>query len=648
MFIRFSVALLAALVASTAGAADSPSVPWKKLTDPPKIDGTIDATEWSAAARFEGMQSDFDGSAAEERTEFWLGSDDKYVYFAARMYDSQPSAIRAIETRINASIAGDEDSIDLSLDVFGTLREFNSFETNPLGATDLDLAGGRAAKREWTGEFLAKSRVTSEGWEAEMRIPWQLMRLPGQGTRDLRFQIRRQLPRLGKDYVYRYVPNGRPLATPTWAGVELPKPDLNRQVLLLPYVYLGHDPDEDDVILNSGLDARTQLTDRITLVGSINPDFRNVENQVLNLDFSRFARIAGESRPFFQEGSDYVGTALLNSRVIDRFDVGVNVHGNLSDRVQFGVLNTTLLGKQNAFAGTATYAPDERRSYRVAVTSLEESGRSNRAYLLRATRQVGKMSAVLRTMGSEDTDTGFGSDHEIDVSYSDTGFFTSMEYQYRSPDYNPGLGFAPERDFHGPELVVNHNRELASGPARSYEIGIFADKRWRTNNDAYREGIGTWSNISLRNGLSLFGNANASTFEDEKDTTYSLGLSYPNNNPGRSFGISREFGRIAGETYSNTSISGSYRDRRLSMNLSFQRVDLQETREQTIFGVNYDLMGDRSIGGRLVTSQGDTNWYLSLRRSGNRGIEYYLIVGDPNARTFRGSVILKVAAPFEL
>jgi hypothetical protein len=47
-------------------------------------------------------------------------------------------------------------------------------------------------------------------------------------------------------------------------------------------------------------------------------------------------------------------------------------------------------------------------------------------------------------------------------------------------------------------------------------------------------------------------------------------------------------------------------------------------------------------------SPGGTNWYLSFRQSGNRGAEYYLILGDPNAVSFRTSLILKAVFPFSL
>jgi hypothetical protein len=49
-----------------------------------------------------------------------------------------------------------------------------------------------------------------------------------------------------------------------------------------------------------------------------------------------------------------------------------------------------------------------------------------------------------------------------------------------------------------------------------------------------------------------------------------------------------------------------------------------------------------------VKRQDKLNAYLSFRKSGNRGAEYFLFLGDPNALTFRASVILKLVVPFQL
>jgi hypothetical protein len=47
-------------------------------------------------------------------------------------------------------------------------------------------------------------------------------------------------------------------------------------------------------------------------------------------------------------------------------------------------------------------------------------------------------------------------------------------------------------------------------------------------------------------------------------------------------------------------------------------------------------------------SGGDINAYIAFRRSGNKGAEYFLIFGDPNARQFQASLILKAVFPVSI
>jgi hypothetical protein len=60
------------------------------------------------------------------------------------------------------------------------------------------------------------------------------------------------------------------------------------------------------------------------------------------------------------------------------------------------------------------------------------------------------------------------------------------------------------------------------------------------------------------------------------------------------------------------------------------------------------LSAESFISGRIVGQCGHTGSNLAFRRSGNRGAEYYVILGDPNAARFRGSFLLKVVTPFDV
>jgi hypothetical protein len=62
--------------------------------------------------------------------------------------------------------------------------------------------------------------------------------------------------------------------------------------------------------------------------------------------------------------------------------------------------------------------------------------------------------------------------------------------------------------------------------------------------------------------------------------------------------------------------------------------------------VGYELNPNQSINGRLVTRDGKTNAYVAFRQSGNRGVEYFVILGDPNADQSVSRLSLKAVWAF--
>jgi hypothetical protein len=48
----------------------------------------------------------------------------------------------------------------------------------------------------------------------------------------------------------------------------------------------------------------------------------------------------------------------------------------------------------------------------------------------------------------------------------------------------------------------------------------------------------------------------------------------------------------------------------------------------------------------VVRRSGDTNAYFSFREAGGKGMEYYVIVGDPNATTWQNRVTVKLVWAF--
>jgi hypothetical protein len=165
----------------------------------------------------------------------------------------------------------------------------------------------------------------------------------------------------------------------------------------------------------------------------------------------------------------------------------------------------------------------------------------------------------------------------------------------------------------------------------------------------YRRERGGDFSLATRSGLQLSGNVDFSQFEGSNDHTYTLGLLHPRSDPYRNASVNYTWGRIEGSEYRNISVGSSYRPiNKLQLGLTAQFVHLVNDQKQLILSGNYDLGRDRALSGRLVQSQSNLNAYVALQRSGAAGMEYFLILGDPNATKFRRSLILKVTYPLQM
>lgn len=640
--------LLPIVCISTVAFGQAPKLPGVKCATPPTIDGVIDPTlEWKDAATYESFVDTNSGAPSSEHTKIWLAYDDKFIYFAA--HADEPAQINATEYRVNASLSN-EDHVSLAVDFSGTLADFNTFSINPLGATSLSLAGGRAAKREWLGEFVAKGKLVKGGYEVEARIPWALMRLGRSGKSDLRiFASRYHVHSLLTDAMS-FTQNNQIQNSPYWVGVDLPKERTPQTLKLLPYGYGGWDK-TDGRITDAGLDLKAPLTDKIELVGSVNPDFRNIENQLLSLDFSRFERLAGEVRPFFLEGRSYMGTALFASQRIKRFDVGLNTYGKIDDKTSFGLIDTWWAHNEENLVFNVTNNPTPNDQLRVSYAGTNRPEMKNDGYLIRYRKNVGQTNLFVRTMGTKDLDNGFGASHYGSIGWGKLPWYVYTDYSYTQPDFTPRLGFFPEVDLKGPSINVDYNPQWAKGPFAQADVNAYYVDYHHIDGSFYRrEGAlfatGRYRPLRVAPHVSV----DWQNFEGEKDLLWTEGLSYPYNDSYRNLSLNYSHGTAATLPYRTLSFGGRYRTlrNRLDLSLTGQIVRYQGYSDQIIATASYDLGNDQSISGRLVKSNDKIGPYLAYRKAGNRGAEYFLLIGDPNRDQFRTAIVLKMTMPLEV
>ena len=522
---------------------------------------------------------------------------------------------------------------------------------NERGATNLRIAGGRAAKREWLGDFAAKGRITPEGWEVEARIPWSVLRLPGKGPHDLRFNVGRDFRRYRRQYTWAQTSNGLVQNYGRWKAVELPAA-ASPTLQLLPYVYGGAD-DRKGVVANSGVDLRYALSPELDLVGTINPDLRNVERGVLDLDFSYFERLANETRPFFLEGRDYFGSydagGLFASQRIGNFDAGLKSFGKLDAKTNLGILLTEDFGHQDAVVARVERQVDPRTSWRGQYVGGGQEGRRNDGVAASYDRNLGDWSYDASLSGVRDDVAGAGYRGGFGGQYSHDRTYANLRYSEVTKEYRPRLGFSPQTDNRGFSSYAEQNWAPQKGRFLEYGVGGYgAYKRSYDLSRPFQEEASVFPHVTFRDGLDVGLNLGWSRFfGGTNDQTYGFSIRRPVGDPYRNVGLSYEAGTRSGRYYRNASLGAAYRPLpTFQLNANLQTTTYLGTQqEQTILSANYDLDLYHSVGGRVVNGPGVSNFYVSFRQSGNRGTEYFLILGDPNAPHFRTSLILKAVFP---
>jgi hypothetical protein len=275
---------------------------------------------------------------------------------------------------------------------------------------------------------------------------------------------------------------------------------------------------------------------------------------------------------------------------------------------------------------------------------------SNRGYLFYFQNQINPSTIFsTRATSSQDATLGKGEERMGSLVYQKDESTLNLTYQQISPNFMPRLGFYPETNFKGPFVNYTFDHPVKTGTVSDIGINAYlVDYKHFTGGD-YRKETGGAATLQLRGGLQLNSTLDYSQFEGSDDHTYSFGVTSPFNDPYRNVSTNYTWGQIDGSQYSNVAVGSSYRPTNtFQLGLSAQFVHLVTNQKQVILSGNWDLGNDRAISGRIVQSDRDINAYVALQRSGNAGIEYFLILGDPNAPRFKSSLILKVTFPLQM
>lgn len=657
--VRCLALFLFSIAPVTIAMGQRPVVLGTELDVPPVIDGVVNSEEWSKAAAMSGFTVIADGKPEPFSTRAQVGYDASFIYIAFVCNDPDPTLIRATEYRRGMSLDGD-DRVHFVINPFYTQRgdDFSRFEVSAGGGTRSNIAGGRATKREWEGDWEAKARITSEGYEVEIRIPWEILPLPSGGVRNIDVNFGRYYQRHQLLATYANIgPEERHDRHAIWSNVRVPVITRREALQALPYQVVGYDSETRNVVFNTGVDWRYRINSQLTALGTINPDFQNVENAVLGLEFSRFERLADERRPFFVEGGDYFrmgGSArAFASQRIGQFDVGGKVFGKLSDNSQLGALVTMQFDHSvNAVVRYKnTFGTRSSLTAGWAISDREDTGIVNSVGNLELMLDGERWGVGVIHAFTEDSDVGAGRRTDVDVFYHDDALRGHVGWQQISPEFLPRIGFAPRRGFKGWNASLRYERAYSHGAIAEMGADIsLSDLDSWDGSGVFLNQLEFEADLRLRNGFAAEASYSVSNFRGSIARFAGINVEYPDNNPYSSLQLGFVYGKVDEDSYSLIEVEGRHRfPFRLTVSaaLAFEK-EGGESEHLHILGSSYELSEYQSLGGRMIIRDSKANWYLSYRHSGNFGVEYYVILGDPNAQSFQRRLVVKAVIPFDL
>jgi len=294
--------------------ADQKVVQAVRLQDAVTIDGRLEESAWKRPGTNGFTQNDpQDGQPSTEKTDVWIAYDDKALYIAAHCQDSEPGKIVGRLGRRDSQM--ESDWFYFAVDPYFDKRTGYLFAVNPAGSImDLTLSNDVSDDSSWDGVWEARAAVVADGWNVEMKIPFNQIRFNKMDEYVWGVNFRRIIKRKNETASYSWHPKSEQAFVSKFARLEGLKgisPGIHME--LTPYVtgQAQFRPAEEGnpfetghkTFGDAGLDLKLGLSSNLTLDASVNPDFGQVEVDPAVVNLSAYETYYEEKRPFFIEGS---------------------------------------------------------------------------------------------------------------------------------------------------------------------------------------------------------------------------------------------------------------------------------------------------------------------------------------------------------
>lgn len=503
-FERFSIALLCWLggifcESSELIAEDKPSLEAKRLFTPPQIDGEVLAdSAWDVADKASGFtqQRPYNGQAASQKTEVYVGYTKDTLYLGVICFDSDPDSLIVSDSGRDSSLS-DVDSFTVIFDSFLDRQNGLMFGTTP---TSIEYdgqimkegsgrfgSGGGAVNMNWDVAWTVKSQIGDYGWSAEFAIPFRSLRYGPEELQDWGLNFQRNIAR--NDETSFWVPLERQynLYRVSEAGtLKGLRPPNQKSLKLTPYALgLGS---KGGVAGNEtisggefGFDAKYLVTPSLTLDATYNTDFAQVEADEVQVNLDRFSIFLPEKRPFFLENAGLFSVGapreieLFFSRRIgigsggaqQPIAGGLRLSGKVAGSTNIGLLHMQTeeineLSSNRYSVARVNLELENRSSLGSLLVSRDGDGEDNfnRTYAVDGRWGIGDDNTLSGFLAKTDSPNFDSDDYAGRLRFNRNTQSLTQSYGYTKVggNFNPEVGFLSRRNYEKVDAMLFHRR----------------------------------------------------------------------------------------------------------------------------------------------------------------------------------------------
>jgi len=457
-------------------------------------------------------------SPAKAATTAYLLYDDKNLYVG---FEAQQGGTPIVATQTTNDVGfGTDDFVGIGISNGGGSSQSYYFEATPRGTRYEQSNENVRFRPRWS----AAGKTGSGSWSAVMIVPLDVLRVPHAGKQSWQLQFVRQIAATGEHLSWVWNPIMSDSSSGQWpsfsndtrfwangtfdiaasaAARPQPRADLYGLASIGEDRNLFQQANGTFAPMNVrwvGGDVSYPLTPTIRFVGTLNPDFSNVEIDQQTIVPQEFQRQLVEYRPFFAQGANFINAdsgprspvgppstandLVFYSPSVGPFDSGGKVEGTFGDQ-SFGAL--TFHGYDETTNNTFS---DQAYGYEHALPNGSFIYWSDGVF---ANHSIAGTDDTVEA-GAEARDYQNGMIYYFDHSFEDgswvpqgsadlTEFFVDRHkgdfevnggYFDVSPNYDPIDGYTANSDVRGPYFYAD---ALGASPAiKNYQIFFTVDR----------------------------------------------------------------------------------------------------------------------------------------------------------------------------